>query len=71
MRHLNLDILCILRSESHAKESQEPGFERLGGTPTGALTEFEICSTDSARYRSNARETGVARQPQWVEKAAV
>ena len=41
------------------------------GPPAGALTEFENFSMDSARYWSNGRETGVARQPQWVEKAAV
>ena len=61
------------------KSRRNPALSVLGGPPVppsrgppaGALTEFETFSTDSARYRSNGRETGVARQPQWVEKAVV
>ena len=61
------------------KSRRNPALSVLGGPPVppsrgppaGALTEFGIFSTDSARYRSNGRETGIARQPQWVEKAAV
>ena len=61
------------------KSRRNPALSVLGGPPvppsrgplTGALTEFDFFSTDSARYRSNGRETRVARQPQWVEKAAV